>query len=56
MPPRFKQDPTKQKCNLCEMIWGNARSTDTLWLRSIRGKDYLVCAGHLGRKHVLHGR
>ena len=37
-------------CTLCELIYGGKVFTDELWLRTIRGRDYLVCKVHLKRK------
>jgi len=39
------------KCNLCEKYVTDRHiyKTDELWLRTIRGRDYLVCKYHRGR-------
>lgn len=41
----------KLKCNLCEKYVNDRHvyKTDELWLRTIRGRDYLVCRYHRGR-------
>jgi hypothetical protein len=38
------------KCNLCEkyVIDRHVVKTESLWLRTINGHDYLVCADHRG--------
>lgn len=40
------------RCNLCiEQKNDNAaKKTDILWLRNIRGRDYLVCRFHRGHR------
>lgn len=41
------------KCNLCEKYVTDRHvlKTDILWLRTIRGTDYLVCKLHRGGYH-----
>lgn len=33
----------KLKCNLCVKRYGDAKNTEKLYLRTIKGRDYLVC-------------
>ena len=41
------------RCNICvDQLHDNAsKKTDVLWLRTIRGIDYLVCKFHRGDYH-----
>lgn len=43
-------DTMKLKCNFCVREQGNAVSTDKLYLKHFRGRDWLVCAYHAGLK------
>lgn len=40
----------KFRCNLCVLRQHNnaSKKIDSLWLRTIRGRDYLVCQIHRG--------
>ena len=41
------------RCNLCEkyVYDRHIAKTDNLWLRTIRGRDFLVCRDHKGGYH-----
>lgn len=42
------RDPDQLSCNLCQILNGIPNYTDLLWLRTVRGRDYLVCREHGG--------
>ena len=44
----MRDNPELLKCNLCVAENGAAYRTDRLWLRHIKGRDYLVCRSHRG--------
>jgi hypothetical protein len=49
-------DTMKLKCNFCVKENGNAVSTDKLYLKHFRGRDWLVCAMHAALKIFRKGR
>lgn len=36
------------QCDLCVEQYGASEKTDQLWIKTINGHDYLVCALHKG--------
>lgn len=45
----MRDNPELLRCNLCVAQNGAANKTDRLWLKTIRGTDYLICRYHKGR-------